>query len=187
MPLPPPEIMRAVPLVQRADLARHCVEACRPGGLYLEFGVAAGASLSALRAIIPPAQIIYGFDSFAGLPEAWNGNPRGAFATAKRIALPNVQLIVGLFAETVPEFARAHAGERASFIHMDCDLYASARLVLSAMADAIGPGTVVLFDEFYGYAGWEWHEARAFQEFAASRQYEYLAHDGLYRVGVKFV
>ena len=47
-------------------------------GLYLEFGVGRGKSM---RWIARQAKgTVYGFDSFDGIQEYWNGNPVGAFA-----------------------------------------------------------------------------------------------------------
>ena len=48
----------------------------------------------------------------------------------------------------------------ASFIHIDCDLYSSTKTVLTLLAPAIRTGTVLVFDEWCGYEGWEQHEAR---------------------------
>jgi hypothetical protein len=38
-------------------------------------------------------------------------------------------------------------------------------------------GTIILFDEYFNYPGWEIHEFRAFQEFIVTTgiQYEYIA------------
>ena len=41
------------------------------------------------------------------------------------------------------------------------------------------PGTVIVFDEYFNYSGWEEGEFRAFQEFVAARKlsYEYLTYN----------
>jgi hypothetical protein len=38
------------------------------------------------------------------------------------------------------------------------------------------PGSVIVFDEYFNYPGWQQHEFRAFQEFIARRGggYEYI-------------
>jgi hypothetical protein len=157
----PPEIVGA-PMVP--DLYRLAVEAARPGGLYLEFGVGSGRSLRALRRLIPAEITLYGFDSFLGLPEAWNGLPVGTFATGYRVNLPNTPLVVGRFQETVPRFAEEHRGERVSLMHVDCDLYSSTKAVLDGLREAIVPGTVIIFDELFGTASAEDGEYRALIE-----------------------
>ncbi|HXF29087.1 MAG TPA: hypothetical protein VN457_04495 [Chlamydiales bacterium] len=44
-------------------------------------------------------------------------------------------------------------------------------------SDQIVPGTIIVFDEFYNYPGYERHEFKAFQEFLARKGYkaDYLA------------
>jgi hypothetical protein len=44
------------------------------------------------------------------------------------------------------------------------------------------PGSVIVFDEYFDYPGWEQHEFRAFAEFVARARltYEYLAYNRLH-------
>ena len=149
----------------------------RPGGLVLEFGVYTGRSINLIAERIPLGEIVFGFDSFAGLPQDWRpGFGKGAFATAIPEVRPNVRLVVGLFEDTLPPFLAAHAGPT-SFIHVDCDLYASTRTVLDLCRDRIGAGTVIVFDEYCNYPGWQAHEHRAFLEFVAEtgRSFDYVS------------
>jgi hypothetical protein len=169
MSLVPPEIDDA-PLVQ--DLYGLAAEArVFPHGLHAEFGVATGASLRRLRKVLPPDVWLYGFDSFEGLPEPWRSYPAGSFRTYYRVDLPNTELVVGLFEDTVPAFAAVHP-EPAALLHVDCDLYSSTRAVLLGLWQNIQTGTVIIFDELFGYAGFEQHEWRALQE--SGLQYEVL-------------
>jgi hypothetical protein len=184
---PAPAILCALlsaPVV--ADIYRACLEACVPDGLYAEFGVYHGRSLESIRAILDAEIPLYGFDSFEGLPEAWNGYPAGSFATSVRPELPNTHLVVGRFENTVPEFVQAYPGH-VSFLHIDCDLYASTRTVLTAFADRTVPGTVILFDELFGYAGFEQHEFRALSEFIAETGlgFEVIGRWATYRAAVR--
>ena len=39
--------------------------------------------------------------------------------------------------------------------------------------DRIGPGTVIVFNEYFNYPGWQTHEFKAFQEFIAERSLSY--------------
>jgi len=149
-------------------LLRHGVtlasEGERAGGLHLEFGVATGTTL---RHIAEKADsTVYGFDSFDGLPEEWRtGFEEGKFARPAPTDLPdNAELVVGLFADTLPEFAAEHSGDVA-FLHVDCDLYSSTVTIFEHLGDRIGPGTVIVFDEFFNYPGWRQHEFLAFSEF----------------------
>ena len=147
-------------------------------GLILEFGVAEGVSISYLAGAVDGP--VYGFDSFEGLPEDWPGRhePQGAYSTAGRLpTVPkNVTLQKGWFNETLPRFLQEHQ-DPVAFLHVDCDLYASTRTVLTQLADRIIPGTVILFDEYFNYLSWREHEFKAFQEFVQARRvtYQYLA------------
>ena len=64
-----------------------------------------------------------------------------------------------------------------SFVHIDCDTYEATTTILSLAKDRIVPGTVILFDEYFGYRGWRVGEYKAWQEFTALRglKYEYNA------------
>lgn len=134
-----------------------------------------GRSINRIAANRPTS--VYGFDSFEGLPEDWReGYSKGAFA---KDALPevsaNVELVVGWFDRTLPHFLDTHSGP-VSFLHVDCDLYSSTQTVFTQLRDRIVPGTIILFDEYFNYPGWEMHEFKAFQEFVSSTglQYEYI-------------
>ena len=57
----------------------------------------------------------------------------------------------------------------------DCDIYGSAVDILR-LAGQIGPGTVILFDEYLNYPSWENREYKAWKQFAESNgvSYTYL-------------
>jgi hypothetical protein len=63
-------------------------------------------------------------------------------------------------------------------VHVDCDLYSSTQTVFRHLKDRIVPGTVIAFDEFFNYPGWQDGEAKAFREFIESsgRRFEYLGY-----------
>jgi hypothetical protein len=77
-----------------------------------------------------------------------------------------------LFEETLPGFIEKHAGPIA-FMHIDCDLYSSTRVVFDHLAERIVPGTVILFDEYFNYPGWQFGEYKAFQELVRDRNLGY--------------
>jgi hypothetical protein len=148
-------------------------------GLYLEFGVGEGNSINSIAKHVDGT--VHGFDSFQGLPEPWFDHfDKGMFST--NLQLPscpeNVEFHIGLFDKTLPEFITKHNGQ-ISFIHVDCDLYSSTKVIFDILGDLINSGTVILFDEYFNYPGWQNHEFKAFQEFVTQRglKYEYLAYD----------
>ena len=110
--------------------------------------------------------IVDGFDSFNGLPENWrNGFDTGHFKLEKLPKVEdNVELIVGLFEKSLPVFLKEF-NKKISFIHIDCDLYSSTKTIFDLISNNVQKGTVIVFDEFFNYPGWEFGEALAFFEF----------------------
>jgi hypothetical protein len=161
----------------RAGILRHAARQIDVDGLILEFGVFQGATINIL-ADERPQDRLYGFDSFEGLPEDWTpGAPAGHFNVD---TLPhvrdNVELVRGWFDRSLPPFLEQH-GEKAALIHIDCDLYSSTQVVLAQLRDRICSGTVIVFDEYFNYPGWDQHEFLAWQEFVARYdiKYRYIA------------
>ena len=136
-------------------------------GMALEFGVYTGGTLTVI-AQARDGRDVYGFDSFTGLPESWRSRyPAGAFEVDAVPTIPGAELVVGLFEDTLAGFLADHPGPVA-FLHLDADLYSSTRTVLDHVGPRLRPGTVILFDEYFNYAGWEEHEHRAWSEFVAA-------------------
>ena len=155
-------------------LLRFALSQAPADGLRLEFGVYSGKTIKEI-AFFAPGSPVHGFDSFEGLPEAWRpGFPKGMFATGELPDVPkNVTLVKGLFDRTLPPFCDRHRGAKAAFIHVDCDLHSSTQTVLSQLRDFIVPGTVIVFDEYFNYPGWQDHEARALREFCEANRVAY--------------
>jgi len=161
----------------RLAVMRAAFGAAEPDGLVLEFGVYRGTSLRFLASAA--AGTVHGFDSFEGLPEAWTErDPAGQYRVGRRPEdLPdNVELHVGLFEETLPGFVAERSGP-VRLLHVDCDLYASTVVIFQHLAPRVRAGSVIVFDEYFGYADWRRHEFRAFQEVAAKHgwRYRYVA------------
>lgn len=142
-----------------------------PGGMIMEFGVASGGTINEIASNIN--RTVYGFDWFEGLPEDWTSFAgKGTFKCDIPEVKSNVQLIVGLFADTLPDFLETHR-EKVAFIHIDCDLYSSTKTVLDNLKDRIVNGTIIVFDEIRNYDGFENHEMKAFIEFLTETNYSY--------------
>lgn len=47
---------------------------------------------------------------------------------------------------------------------MDLDLYSPTKYCLERLKPLKQSGSIILFDEFHGYPGYEFHEYRAFME-----------------------
>jgi hypothetical protein len=132
-----------------------------------------------------------GFDSLEGLPAGGEPHPRwskGSFATNylwghpamaydERVTaeglhrlfqlcgLPRPELQVGWFDKTIAETIPSKF-KKAALVHIDSDLYASARCVLEGVAPILSNGALILFDDWFMYRGDPNEgEARAFREF----------------------
>lgn len=159
-------------------------------GLVLEFGVRNGHTVHKLAEMFPERKV-YGFDSFEGLPEAWNDESAGSYTALGRLPkVPaNVEFVVGWFNETLPGFKREHP-EPIAFMNVDCDLYSATKTIFDELDAQIVPGTVIVFDEYLVNKSWRDDEFKAFQEWVSVHgvTYEYLA-ASLYtkQVAVKIV
>ena len=154
----------------------------------LEFGTATGRTLNQFAYWLPN-QIIFGFDSWQGLPEKFNDLPAGHFAQPLPEVLTNCRLIQGWFGArptqdqsgiaefTAREFAKVRK-EPIKLLHLDADLYSSTKTVLDVFANQIVPGTVILFNEYWNHPTWKKHEYRAWQEHCKAHgvKYEYIGY-----------
>lgn len=147
-------------------------------GLWLEFGVYSGQTIKQI-ARFTGANIIYGFDSFTGLPEAWNEtHKKGHFSRkGKMPEVPkHVKLIKGWFKDTLPQFAREHKSDLITLMHIDCDIYSLTKCVFDNLGHLIAPECVIVFDELIDYPAFKEHEIKAFYEYLrqSKRDFEYI-------------
>jgi predicted O-methyltransferase YrrM len=162
--------LRQVPSVTSKEqlLAKAFAQADVSGDrLICEFGVYKGYSINYLSKLVD--KTIFGFDSFEGLPEHGGGDlwKKGDFALPKLPSVrSNVTLIKGWFNESLPPFLMEHPG-KIGFLHVDSDLYSSCKIVLDLLESRLGPGAVIVFDEYFNFPQWEEGEHQAFQEFLA--------------------
>lgn len=161
------------------DRASHVIrtgEDVRIEGNWAEFGVASGATIRKLAEIRAP-ELVFGFDSFEGLPEDWLHNvtsvlQKGTFAQKEIPRLPkNVRLEIGLFEDTLPDWLERHR-EPFAMIHVDCDLYSSTKSILTLCNHRIVPGTIIRFDDV---AHWESYSDRRDSALSEWRDGEYQA------------
>lgn len=144
---------------------------------YLEFGVWKGTTLIHWSGQnTHPESRFYGFDSFEGLPEDW-----GHFVTIRKKgsfdlkgAMPvigdsRVELVKGLFQDSLEPFLSDYTPTNRLVIHCDADLYSSTLYVLTKLDKFIVPGTIIIFDEFFTVN----HEFRALSDFILSYNYKY--------------
>jgi hypothetical protein len=174
---------------QRYDHLEAVCKSNLVNGEILEFGVYQGDTINFIAERFPN-QLVYGFDSFKGLPEDWDTSYNDKFNKFKKgyfalDSLPsvnsNVKLIQGMFDSSLPQWLFKNEIKAVKLLHIDSDLYASAKIIFDNLNDYIVPGTVIVFDEFYPwsckrYETWEEHEYKAFCEWVNEyhRKFEVL-------------
>ncbi len=148
-------------------------------GHIAEFGVWQGESINYLSNKIYPENI-FGFDSFLGLSEDFVLDcPKGYFNLNGKLpeVNANVKLVPGFFSETLPKWLNDNPGVF-SLLNIDCDTYESTSFILNSIGSKrIVSGTLILFDEYFGFHGWENCEFKAWQEYCKINnvKYKYLA------------
>lgn len=174
--IPSVESISGVHDVALSSISNYCSE-----GLILEFGVFEGSTINYIAEKMHNT-IIYGFDSFEGLPEFWrDGFPAGTFKTSHLPkVLSNVELIQGWFHITLPEFlSTIETNRKVSYLHIDCDLYSSTKIIFNHLCGRIVSGSIIVFDEYFNYPGWQFGEYKAFKEFleTSGLTYEYITYN----------
>lgn len=164
---------------RREELWEYALQKVSVTGTFAEFGVWKGNSINWF-ARNRPQEKWFGFDSFEGLSEDWAGweLSKGAFNLHGRLPVVehNVELIKGWFDQTIPAFLARSEPSGFSFIHLDSDTYGAAKCVLNLIKPHLQMGTVIIFDEYFGYPGWRQGEFLAWREFVDYHKltYEYL-------------
>jgi len=161
---------------------------------YLEFGVYKGNSIKAwLELNSNPHSRFFGFDSFEGLPEAWNhltfSDSAGTFNVQGRtpdLKDGRVTFVKGWFQDTLPSFVWKFEPRNRLVVHLDADLHSSTLFVLTQLHRLMRPGTVLIFDDFSSTSTCVF---RAFQDFLSAYpcKYRVVAHGGSFfdHVGVE--
>lgn len=149
--------------------------------LFLEFGVYKGRTLNLFADRIAASggsEPIYGFDAFEGLEESWShaNHPAGQFNQNGKTpkTRKNAILVKGWVQDTLEGFLESHPGTIA-FMHLDMDTYSPTKYVLEEIRNRCVSGTIILFDELYGYPNWREHEYKALREVYDESEYEFIA------------
>lgn len=138
-------------------------------GDYLEFGVFRGDSFietcRSAKFMGLKNMRFFAFDSFKGLPKT-EGNrfKKGEFAYSKgdfqdnlkkgKLDLKKVIIIDGWYKNTLNlKIATKHKLKKAAWVHVDCDLYESAKEVLDFITTFVVDGTVIVFNDWWVFKG----------------------------------
>lgn len=147
-------------------------------GIVCEFGVFEGNSLRNL--IMLNKDIVFGFDCFTGLTEDWYRFKKNHFA-ADVPKIPMSVLIIGEYKKTLKPFFKI-IDKQISFVHIDCDTYSATASVFDAIKPYISKGTIIVFDELFGYDGWEICEYKALIDSGIS--FEIVTHNDFGQAGI---
>ncbi|MGY3439032.1 MULTISPECIES: class I SAM-dependent methyltransferase [unclassified Marinovum] len=170
---------------RKAMLRRYCMKqailAQGTDALYAEFGVWRGHGVNLFARMLEDAGgTVTGFDSFEGLEEDWTGHAKGGETGRYNLdgvlpeVRPNVTLVKGWVQDTVPGWLAAQGDAPFALAHFDMDTYTPTAFVLDLIRPRLRAGTVILFDELYGYPGWRHHEYKALQESLPDDSYRFL-------------
>ena len=169
----------------KAQLRSHIVDLLpnlkTNNGLILEFGVYKGTSINFFAGLCPNSKIV-GFDSFLGLEEDWVGHwPRKGWFNMDGNpphVLKNVTLIKGLFEDTLSNYLKSIKLGSIDLVHLDADTYKPTKYVLNLLIPKLKRGAIIIFDEFFGYPGWQQHEYKAWHETVKKYglKYKYLGY-----------
>jgi hypothetical protein len=131
----------------------------------LEFGVFTGTTINIIS---KKCNNVYGFDSFEGLPEDWNGVcNKERFEVSKLPTVDNnVKLIQGWFNKTLEDFLSINEDIDIDLIHIDCDLYSSTKQVFDILLkyNKLKKGIIIVFDELINYNKFYEGEIKALYE-----------------------
>ena len=140
--------------------------------LVVEFGVWKGDSLNYFARKLPNARVL-GLDSFEGLEEDWTGTSlsKGYFHLNSKLPKfeKNVEIYQGYFEDTVPKIISELKESQIQILHMDADTYKPTAYVLKSLTKNLKKGSIIVFDEFFGYPNFRAHEFKAWENFVASR------------------
>ncbi|QRM28279.1 class I SAM-dependent methyltransferase [Microvirga sp. VF16] len=161
-------------------------------GLVLEFGVFNAESTNYIASELvrrDDTRTLHGFDSFEGLSHDGPGFvwQKGRFNLNGHLpdVLPNVSLHKGWIDDTLPAFLAQYPNETIAFVHVDVDIYEPAKTILSLCKNRLRRGSIILFDELVGYAGWRFHEYKALTEVFSDDEYEYIAFSDFYQAAIR--
>lgn len=173
----------AIMFLSHEELLNYAVGRSELKGYVLEFGVYKGNTLNYMADLVSRInsnKLLWGFDSFEGLPNDWSGylitketfDIKGKLPKTRK----NVKLIKGFFDQSLPTWILEHGNQYKdiSLLHIDSDLYESCKVILDNLNAYIRPGTFILFDEYFNYPNWQKHEFLAFKEYCEMNHIKYI-------------
>lgn len=147
-------------------------------GLVLDFGVHNGKSTLQLGdGLLGQERVVWGFDAFEGIRDSWSktDRPAGSMTLDGKVppALvdhPKIEIVVGWVEDTLPDFLEKRL-DSVGLVHFDMDVFIPTRFALEAVKPRLNPGAIIVFDDYFGFIGWENHSHRAMTEVFSRDEY----------------
>ena len=159
---------------------------------FLEFGVFNGDSITKISNILKKYnKQIFGFDSFEGLSEDWKGfsEPKGTFTRNGKVpelSNDNIKIIKGDIKKTLKNFLNKNS-QKIAFVHIDTDIYETAKYILENIKPRLVKNSIILFDELYNFYGWREGEFKALHEVFSDNEYNYIAFTNSQQVSIQIL
>lgn len=125
-----------------------------------------------------PERLVYGFDAFEGIRDAWSkmDRPSGSMSLDGIVppelrAHPKIEIVVGWVEDTLPKFLDQNRGP-IEFIHFDMDVFVPTRFALEELRPRLNSGAILVFDDYFGFIGWQNHSYRAITEVLGREEYD---------------
>jgi hypothetical protein len=155
-----------------------------PDGVAVDLGAGVCKSSNLLGSVFVRGAV-FACDTFSGLPYEWERRdmrfPIGTFAPKHSPKgnqppfpiLDNVIAVKGEFKNTIKEIIPVIGDRPLALVHIDSDTYQSAVDGLTPLLPLLRVGTVLVFDEFYNYDGFEAGEYSAFMDVVVAKGFKY--------------
>tara|TARA_X000000950_G_scaffold181227_1_gene219770 strand:- start:46902 stop:48425 length:1524 start_codon:yes stop_codon:yes gene_type:complete len=167
-------------------------------GLIMECGTWKGQTLDMISEFAD--KDVYGFDTFEGINTQWEEVDMNKFhlggivpveveqldskirykcTGVKKSFNSNVNFVKGFFQDTLPKFLE-EKNHKISFLHIDCDIYESAKSIFGSCNKYLSKNSIIVFDELVNYYGFENGEFKAFYEWVTENdiKFEWIGMDG---------
>lgn len=144
--------------------------------LFIELGVFTGLTLNLINQNTKDI-VVYGFDTFSGLPEDWaesSGNvlyTKNTFATTIPEDTDKNKFIVGKIEDTLSNFLK-EKNQKIRFIHLDLDLYSASKHAFNIVFDWLEDEAIIVIDDVYKLPSWEEYSIKSLADSFDESKYE---------------
>ena len=145
--------------------------------LFIELGVFTGLTLNLINKNTEDV-IVYGFDTFTGLPEDWAESSENVLYTKNSFSVHGIpedteknKFIVGRIEDTLSNFLK-EKNQKIRFIHLDLDLYSTSKNAFEIVFDWLEDEAIVVVDDVYALPSWEEYSIKALADCFDESKYE---------------